>query len=133
MFLCIPIIFGINDRIKPNKDFQPLACPRCHNTSVIYARNCKWFELFFIPLIPVYWKHIYLCNICGWRSQNSPPPGSSVPLTTTRADASVLPPYTGGWEEPNHPGYQPAYLAPPYSESETEAQAPIKPPQPPKA
>ncbi|TFK29782.1 hypothetical protein FA15DRAFT_663047 [Coprinopsis marcescibilis] len=101
---------GVNSRVKPDKhNNASLVCPRCHNTSVIHAKDTQWFELFFIPLIPFSSKHIYICNICQWRFISPPP---------NQQSGSTLPrPYAGGWAPPNHSGYHPVYIVPSYSKS----------------
>ncbi|KAI5827954.1 hypothetical protein K523DRAFT_277858 [Schizophyllum commune Tattone D] len=111
MFICLPIIFGLSDKVKPEKDQQPRVCPHCRNASVVRAKRTKWFELFWIPLIPFHWKHIWVCGICHWA------------LPITKEEGQWEPPLAGGHpgSGPNglqtgapkeRDGYQPAYLNP---------------------
>ncbi|KIM87569.1 hypothetical protein PILCRDRAFT_815127 [Piloderma croceum F 1598] len=96
-FFCIPIMFGCTTKIKPDGDQPARVCPRCHNASVISANSRNWFELCFVPLVPMSSKHIWMCSICQW----------NVPLQQ-------------GWEPPvagfqqqgpqGVHGYQPTYL-----------------------
>ncbi|KAF9483838.1 hypothetical protein BDN70DRAFT_798842 [Pholiota conissans] len=69
MFLCIPIVFGCPNKIKPEGQEAPRVCPQCHNLSVIRAKRTMWFELFWLPLIPIHWKHIWICTICQWNQE----------------------------------------------------------------
>ncbi|KAF8509551.1 hypothetical protein JB92DRAFT_499350 [Gautieria morchelliformis] len=41
-------------------------CPRCNNAAVVSAKSRVWFELFFVPLIPMPSSHVWLCTICQW-------------------------------------------------------------------
>ncbi|KAJ3483339.1 hypothetical protein NLI96_g6391 [Meripilus lineatus] len=66
LFFCIPIIFGCPTKIKPEGDPTPRICPRCHNVAVQRAKSRTWFELCFVPLIPMGSKHIWICSICQW-------------------------------------------------------------------
>ncbi|KAH6918738.1 hypothetical protein BKA70DRAFT_1248122 [Coprinopsis sp. MPI-PUGE-AT-0042] len=108
--MCIPIIFGLRDSLKPDTSQPSHVCARCRNNSVFYTRHRKWFELFWVPLVPVYWKHIYACNVCGWRSPTPPQSGGSIPLSASQGRAPGTP--YGGFEAPNRPGYQPTYMHP---------------------
>ncbi|CAO1626171.1 unnamed protein product [Parajaminaea phylloscopi] len=64
---CIPIIFGCPTKIKQEGDGTAYVCPRCHNAQVITAKSRTWFELCWVPLIPMKSKHIYACGICQWQ------------------------------------------------------------------
>ncbi|KAF8969906.1 hypothetical protein BDZ97DRAFT_171235 [Flammula alnicola] len=95
MIMCIPIIFGCPSKIKPE-------------VTVFSAKSTMWFELFWVPLIPIYWKHIWICGTCQWseeinkdqsEGQKTDQPSSAA---TPQADAA-----------PNRPGYQPAYIGQP--------------------
>ncbi|KAH9854111.1 hypothetical protein C2E23DRAFT_819634 [Lenzites betulinus] len=81
MFFFLPCIFGCPTRLKPEGDQTPRICPRCSNVSTIRVKSRLWFELCFVPLIPMSSEHLWLCTICQW----------SVPLQQ-------------GWE-PALPGY----------------------------
>ncbi|KAF9518284.1 hypothetical protein BS47DRAFT_1248305, partial [Hydnum rufescens UP504] len=41
-------------------------CPRCHNAAVFPAKSREWFEVCFVPLVPMSSKQIWLCGICNW-------------------------------------------------------------------
>jgi len=64
--MCLPIIFGCPTKIKPEGDQTPRMCPRCNNASVISAKSRMWFELFWIPLVPLSSNHIWICTVCQW-------------------------------------------------------------------
>ncbi|KAF7289723.1 hypothetical protein MIND_01345700 [Mycena indigotica] len=97
--MCIPIIFGCPDKIKPESgDDSVRVCPNCHNAAVHAAKSTTWFELFWIPLIPFSSDHIWLCATCNWRGahaagQPEPPIAGSQPAGNTQ--------------------YQPTYINPP--------------------
>ncbi|GBE82351.1 hypothetical protein BKA93DRAFT_760614 [Sparassis latifolia] len=65
-FFCVPIIFGCPTKIKPEGDQTPRICPRCNNASVHSAKSRLWFELCFVPLIPMSSKRVWVCTICQW-------------------------------------------------------------------
>ncbi|PWY98730.1 hypothetical protein BCV70DRAFT_149571, partial [Testicularia cyperi] len=73
----IPVIFGCPTKIKQESG-QAHVCPRCHNAQVVPAKAKTWFELCWIPLIPMKSKHIFYCNICQWQAPQDggyqPPP-----------------------------------------------------------
>ncbi|TFK62184.1 hypothetical protein BDN72DRAFT_848928 [Pluteus cervinus] len=89
--LFIPILFGCNTTVKPEGDQQAArVCPNCHNASVIRAKTKDWFQICFVPVIPMSSQHIWLCHICQWKMKqqqggwepqvpnagpNYPPPG----------------------------------------------------------
>ncbi|KAK0562934.1 hypothetical protein OC861_005067 [Tilletia horrida] len=50
------------------EDSQPHVCPRCHNGAVVRAKTRTWFELCWVPLIPMKKSHIWICSICQWRA-----------------------------------------------------------------
>ncbi|KIS67721.1 uncharacterized protein UMAG_11133 [Mycosarcoma maydis] len=64
----IPVIFGCPTKIKQEGDGSARICPRCQNAQVVQAKARTWFELCWIPLIPMKSKHIYFCNICQWQA-----------------------------------------------------------------
>ncbi|PAV23573.1 cytochrome c heme-binding site [Pyrrhoderma noxium] len=68
LFFCLPVIFGCQTKIKPEGDPNDVRiCPRCNNASVIQAKSREWFELCWVPLIPMNSKHIWICGICQWQ------------------------------------------------------------------
>ncbi|EST08998.1 hypothetical protein PSEUBRA_001326 [Kalmanozyma brasiliensis GHG001] len=64
----LPVIFGCPTKIKQEGDGSARVCPRCQNAQVVQAKARTWFELCWIPLIPMKSKHIYYCNICQWQA-----------------------------------------------------------------
>ncbi|KAH6918739.1 hypothetical protein BKA70DRAFT_1248131 [Coprinopsis sp. MPI-PUGE-AT-0042] len=102
-FFCLPVLFGCKTTLKPEGDPNPRVCPRCNNVAATSAKSREWFELCFIPVIPMGSKHIWICSICQWRS----PRGQ------------------GLWE-PQAPGY--GHHHPPFQQGYF-AQAPQYPPQ----
>ncbi|CAL1704342.1 unnamed protein product [Somion occarium] len=79
-FFCIPILIGCNKKIKPEGDEPPRICPRCHNASVTRAKSRTWFELCFVPLVPLSTKHIWICAICQWNIPIQPGWEPQVPV-----------------------------------------------------
>lgn len=80
---------GCQTKLKPDPNQPPRICPRCHNgilflpsllvpfgdsqplsspASVLPAKKSTWFELFFIPVVPLSRKRILMCTICGWQA-----------------------------------------------------------------
>lgn len=104
MFICIPILFGCQTKLKPEPNQAPQICPHCHNASVFPTKKNTWFELFFVPIIPLSRKHILLCMICGWQA-------ALINHDQAPAIASANKPRgVQGWDVPNQTGYQPAYI-----------------------
>ncbi|KAA1474872.1 hypothetical protein DENSPDRAFT_841533 [Dentipellis sp. KUC8613] len=119
-FFCLPIFFGCPTKIKPEGDQTPRVCPRCHNASVMSAKSRTWFELCFIPLVPMRAQHIWICGICQWSVPLQPGWEPVVP------NAGYVHPNAGGgarglggpgpgspWAQAQggfQPGYQPAYF-----------------------
>ncbi|GAA94060.1 uncharacterized protein L969DRAFT_45718 [Mixia osmundae IAM 14324] len=72
-FICLQ--FGCPTKISPEESVGASSatriCPRCHNPSITAASSRRWFEFCFIPLIPFKKKHLWLCTICQWRSENA--------------------------------------------------------------
>ncbi|KAL0947399.1 hypothetical protein HGRIS_013512 [Hohenbuehelia grisea] len=108
MFFCLPVLFGCQTQIKPDGTQQVARiCPRCHNASVFAAKSKTWFEFFFVPIFPLSSKNVWICGICqwqvpiqpGWEPQIAGAPGHHPPG-----------PPVQGWNPPNQPGYQPAYV-----------------------
>ncbi|KAI0721651.1 hypothetical protein C8T65DRAFT_565703 [Cerioporus squamosus] len=52
--------------MKPEGDQTPRICPRCHNVSTIRVKSRMWFELCFVPLIPMRKEHLWVCTVCQW-------------------------------------------------------------------
>ncbi|RPD66015.1 hypothetical protein L226DRAFT_530150 [Lentinus tigrinus ALCF2SS1-7] len=98
MFFCLPIVFGCPTRMKPEGDQTPRICPRCHNASTIRVKSRMWFELCFVPLVPMNKEHLWVCTICQW----------SVPIQQGWEPA--LPGY--GWQNP----VQGEWQSPPYQQ-----------------
>ncbi|TEB35953.1 hypothetical protein FA13DRAFT_1727511 [Coprinellus micaceus] len=71
-FFCLPVLFGCKTTLKAEGDQTPRICPRCNNAAVISAKSREWFEICFVPLIPMSSKHIWTCTICQWSVQNQP-------------------------------------------------------------
>ncbi|KAK7036751.1 hypothetical protein VNI00_011417 [Paramarasmius palmivorus] len=73
MFICLPILFGCQTKIKPAGGEQAARlCPNCHNASVFAAKSKMWLEFFFVPIIPMDSKDIWMCGICQWRAKMGP-------------------------------------------------------------
>ncbi|KAF7789537.1 hypothetical protein EIP86_000483 [Pleurotus ostreatoroseus] len=115
LLFCIPIMVGCSTKIKPEGDLTPRICPRCHNASVQSAKSRRWFELCFVPLIPMKSNRVWVCAVCQWMmpiQQGYQPevPGenyhASQPQGYTSPPPNMYPPgYDGGFQ----PGYQPQY------------------------
>ncbi|KAF9483837.1 hypothetical protein BDN70DRAFT_242012 [Pholiota conissans] len=80
----VPVIFGCTTKISADGDQTPRICPRCHNAAVSSAKSKEYFELCFVPLIPMSSKHIWRCSICQWSVLNQagswePQPVTNVP------------------------------------------------------
>ncbi|KAF8630398.1 hypothetical protein AX15_002952 [Amanita polypyramis BW_CC] len=100
---------GCPTRYKAHADQQlPRVCPHCHNGALIAAKRTTWFELFFIPLVPISKKRVWLCHICHW----------STPLVVGQdfptAGQNSYPMEAQGWQQPVLPGYQPSYTYNPH-------------------
>ncbi|PFH50064.1 hypothetical protein AMATHDRAFT_177741 [Amanita thiersii Skay4041] len=107
MFFFLPIFFGCQTKLKPQGDQQvPRVCPNCHNGSIIAAKKTTWFELFFIPVVPISSKHVWFCHICQWRTPIVA--GQELP-TANYVSHAGYPPGAYDWQQPQHPGYQPGY------------------------
>ncbi|KZV75773.1 hypothetical protein PENSPDRAFT_570867, partial [Peniophora sp. CONT] len=57
---------GCPTKIHQDGDLTPRVCPRCHNASVFQAKSRTWFELCFVPLVPMKKKQLWMCGICQW-------------------------------------------------------------------
>ncbi|EMD38492.1 hypothetical protein CERSUDRAFT_82757 [Gelatoporia subvermispora B] len=116
---CIPIVFGCPTKIKPEGDQSPRICPRCHNASVCSAKSRTWFELCWVPLVPMRSKHIWICSICQWSLPKQV--GQQQNWEPAMPGYHSQPGGQGVWQSdptPSHPpsnyqpGYQPAYTKP---------------------
>ncbi|KAH9951306.1 hypothetical protein B0H21DRAFT_718393 [Amylocystis lapponica] len=112
---CLPIIFGCPTKVKPDADQPPRICPRCNNAAVYSAKSRLWFELCFVPLIPMKAKHVWICSICQWSvplQQGWEPAVPGYGFQPGRggvqqgAPSGYMPPPSGGYQ----PGYQPGYI-----------------------
>ena len=97
--------------------------------SVSPTKKNTWFELFFVPIIPLSRKHILLCMICGWQAalidyKSVHWSGSWTSLylylwNHSQAPAIAVvnkpsqPHGAQDWDAPNQTGYQPAYISRP--------------------
>ncbi|KAJ3851539.1 hypothetical protein EV368DRAFT_42924, partial [Lentinula lateritia] len=102
-------IVGCPTKVKPDGHEQTAhLCPRCNNASVFSAKSRTWFELFFIPLIPMNTKHIWMCSICRWVAPMGPdqwePP---IAYQNPQQNFGHVP--SNGFQQ----GYQPSYDQPP--------------------
>ncbi|TFK29781.1 hypothetical protein FA15DRAFT_663044 [Coprinopsis marcescibilis] len=97
-FFCLPVLFGCKTTVKPEGDQNPRVCPRCNNAAVIGAKTRNWFEICFVPLVPLSSKHIWTCTICNWQS----PRGNGL---WEPALPGFAPPPPAGYQPP---GWQPA-------------------------
>ncbi|KAK0197560.1 hypothetical protein F5146DRAFT_995207 [Armillaria mellea] len=84
-------------RIVQSKSLISVLVATMSTASVIAARQKTWFEFFFIPVVPLSSKHIWLCTICQWRSPHGP--GQVEPAI------AFNPGYNPGFTD----GYNPAY------------------------
>ncbi|TDL27283.1 hypothetical protein BD410DRAFT_713944, partial [Rickenella mellea] len=57
---------GCPTKITPEGDNTPRLCPRCNNASVFSAKSRTWFELCWVPLVPMKSSHVWVCGICQW-------------------------------------------------------------------
>ncbi|KAH8829526.1 hypothetical protein DL96DRAFT_1059623 [Flagelloscypha sp. PMI_526] len=92
--------------------------------SVIAAKKTTWFELFWIPIVPFSFKHIWVCPVCNW---SHPKKDGCVTFFLPPIRIMIMEPCRQ-WEPaqangvmggvlhanapPNIPGYQPSYIAP---------------------
>ncbi|OBZ75950.1 hypothetical protein A0H81_04440 [Grifola frondosa] len=111
-FFCLPIFFGCPTKIKAEGDQTPRVCPRCNNASVHSAKSRLWFELCFVPLIPMSAKHIWVCTICQWSVPIQPGWEPALPSYGFQRGGQG-PPFGGPMTPPTNvyqQGYQPAYV-----------------------
>ncbi|TFY65037.1 hypothetical protein EVG20_g5736 [Dentipellis fragilis] len=96
-----------------------------HPASVLSAKSRTWFELCFIPLIPMRAQHIWVCGICQWSVPLQPGPPCARSWEPVVPNAGYVHPNAGGggsrggpgpgnpWAQAQggfQPGYQPAYF-----------------------
>ncbi|GAA5932525.1 hypothetical protein JCM1841_000238 [Sporobolomyces salmonicolor] len=108
MFLCIPLVFGVNGSLKQERE-ELCVCPRCKNAAVQPYRRRKWFEVFWIPLIPLGSKHVWFVSRV---SQN---PVRDGVLTFTSIEQCPVCQWSGpieGGFQPQHVGGGPGGAAP---------------------
>ncbi|TRM62700.1 hypothetical protein BD626DRAFT_498167 [Schizophyllum amplum] len=108
MFICLPIIFGCSDKTKADKEQHVRVCPNCRNASVAKAKRTRWFELFWIPLIPFSSKHIWVCGICHWARPVMEGEGQWEPPLAGGAAPGQKALQEGAPQQRS--GYQPGYL-----------------------
>ncbi|KAF8163151.1 hypothetical protein B0H34DRAFT_694273 [Crassisporium funariophilum] len=113
MFFCLPIFFGCQTKIKPEGEQVLRLCPRCHNVTVFPAKSTTWFELFWVPIVPISKKHMWLCGTCQWKENV---PKDQVGLRSNNTGPSTGAPLQT-WIPPNQPGYQPAYIGQPVNKT----------------
>ncbi|KAF7322602.1 hypothetical protein HMN09_00038700 [Mycena chlorophos] len=112
MFICLPILCGLQQKVKPAGDSDVRVCPNCHNASVFSAKKSEWFTLFFIPLIPFSSKRVWVCQICRWIAPHAA--GQFEPAVAH--GVFIQPSYQPGYvnavpsSTPSEPSYQPAYI-----------------------
>ncbi|KAI0341855.1 hypothetical protein BDW22DRAFT_1377169 [Trametopsis cervina] len=112
MFICLPIAFGFPTRIKTDRhgDQTPRICPMCHNPAVQPAKARTWFELCFVPLVPLKSQKIWICPICNWRmgiQEGWQPQVVGNHQSGYPQDYMGSP--SGAYQHHFQPGYQPSY------------------------
>ncbi|KAI0094025.1 hypothetical protein BDY19DRAFT_920276 [Irpex rosettiformis] len=112
LLLCIPISFGCPTKIKPDTDadLTPRICPVCHNAAVQPAKARTWFELCFVPLVPMKSRRVWVCPICQW-SMNIQPGWQPQVVGNYQPgpqDWLGMAP-SGSYPQQYQPGYQPGY------------------------
>ncbi|KAH8117269.1 hypothetical protein DFH11DRAFT_1504541 [Phellopilus nigrolimitatus] len=61
------LLVGCPTKLKPDGDTSRRICPRCNNASVFQAKSRTWFEVCWIPLIPMKSNQIWYCGMCHWQ------------------------------------------------------------------
>ncbi|KAI0748004.1 hypothetical protein C8Q80DRAFT_1169550 [Daedaleopsis nitida] len=118
MFFFLPFVFGCPTRMRPEGDQTPRICPKCHNISTIRVKSRMWFELCFVPLIPMKKEHLWVCTVCQWNiplQQGWEPALPGYGFHHGGQGPMPPSPYTQMSPPPNAAahGYQPQYPAPP--------------------
>jgi len=90
-------LVGCQTKIKPEGEQDLRMCPRCHNGTVFAAKSTTWFELFWIPIVPISKKKIWICGTCQWRASladnNAPQPAINGPAGAWVPSSSYQPVY----------------------------------------
>ncbi|CDO70782.1 hypothetical protein BN946_scf184798.g97 [Trametes cinnabarina] len=93
-----------------------LTVPHKPLASTIRVKSRTWFELCFVPLIPMSSEHLWLCTICQWSvplQQGWEPALPGYGFQPSAPGQWQAPPYTPMSPPPNaaQHGYQPGYPA----------------------
>ncbi|KAH7889844.1 hypothetical protein F5I97DRAFT_1941089 [Phlebopus sp. FC_14] len=106
-FFCLPVIFGCPTKIKPEGNQGSRICPRCHNdiAAMFAAKSRTWFELCFVPLIPLQSKHVWMCGICQLQTEMQPSWEPPLAQPGYQHPGSSY----GGPQNPGY-GYHPGYV-----------------------
>ncbi|KAF8797879.1 hypothetical protein BYT27DRAFT_7124289 [Phlegmacium glaucopus] len=102
-------LVGCQTQIQPEGEQDLRICPRCHNATVFAAKSTTWFELFWIPLVPISKKHMWVCGTCQWRELLS---NKWVESRLNAPQPLATYNQAGTWASPARPGYQPVYINP---------------------
>ncbi|KAF5324770.1 hypothetical protein D9611_004553 [Ephemerocybe angulata] len=124
-FFCLPILFGCKTTVKPDGDQIPRVCPRCNNAAVISAKSRDWFEICFVPLIPMSSKHIWTCSICQWSMRVEA--GGWEPTPVGQAGPPPAGYYPPNWQQAHYPPanqYQYQPQTPSYGPPQVQQQVP---------
>jgi hypothetical protein len=80
-------LFGVRTKAKPVSQ-QEQACPKCKRPTMhAIVETCKWFTMFFIPLIPFGRAMFSRCGVCGLNSKYTAEPNGSVTNAAMAAKA----------------------------------------------
>ncbi|GJE90865.1 hypothetical protein PsYK624_070090 [Phanerochaete sordida] len=106
LIFCLPVLVGCQTKVKPEGDTAPRICPRCNNAAVYPAKSRMWFELCFVPLVPMKSKRVWICPICQWQLPIQP--GWQPPVV---GEQQYYPQQQQAFMSPQafQPGYAPAY------------------------
>jgi Protein of unknown function (DUF2510)/zinc-ribbon family len=96
------IIFGLR-RLRKGLGPVMLRCSNCGMSPLVLFRVSTWFALFFIPIIPVSFKHFTACGNCKRVAQVS-----KTEVENARAQEEAM--KTGGASAPTVVASQPATL-----------------------
>lgn len=87
--------------------------------TVLAAKSTTWFQLFWIPLVPISKKHVWICGTCQWRETLTNKwveaqlyeANKSINLLSSNAPQALASlPTAGAWVTPVQPGYHPVYI-----------------------
>ncbi|OWB75846.1 hypothetical protein B5S31_g5892 [[Candida] boidinii] len=67
MFFFI-MIGRIDFTVKKLKELR-FYCPHCHNVSMKLVKHLEFISIFFIPILPVYYKKELKCEICRYSKE----------------------------------------------------------------